>query len=130
LAYPSNHKALPLVCLGKPISGARPENRDGEGECYQVNANVKAVYNDAEKRLVSLKVQGEEVTDPTQYRVCMQGYHSWNSLKNLNLSNDELLESGKTKVVSTSAREVLEEYLRNHQNISRVVEGRLTYPNQ
>jgi hypothetical protein len=60
----------------------------------------------------------------------MQGYHSWNSLKNLNLSNDELLESGKTKVVSTSAREVLEEYLRNHQNISRVVEGRLTYPNQ
>lgn len=27
----------------------RIENRDGEGESYQVNANVKAVYNENEK---------------------------------------------------------------------------------
>ncbi|MBC7294389.1 MAG: 5'-nucleotidase, partial [Thermoleophilia bacterium] len=31
------------------------------------------------------------------------------------------------KVVSTSLRDVLEEYLRNHQNIDAHVEGRLVY---
>jgi len=31
------------------------------------------------------------------------------------------------KVVTTSAKQVLEEYLRSHQNIDRKIEGRLIY---
>ncbi len=27
----------------------RPENRNGEGECYQVSAGIRAVYNDQNK---------------------------------------------------------------------------------
>ena len=47
--------------------------------------------------------------------------------RHLNITDEELRESGKAKVVSTSAQEVLEEYLRNHQNVGRKVEGRLVY---
>jgi len=107
----------------------RPENRNGEGECYQVNSRMRAVFNDETRQLISLRVDDQEVQDQQPYRVCMQGYHSGNSQKNLNITSDELQASGKTKVVSTSSREVLEEYLRNHQNIARTVEGRLTYQN-
>jgi hypothetical protein len=39
----------------------------------------------------------------------------------------EELSAIKAKVVSTSAREVLEEWLRDHQNVGRRVEGRLTF---
>jgi hypothetical protein len=39
------------------------------------------------------------------------------------------LASGRTKVISTSARDVLDEYLRNNQNISADTGGRLIYKN-
>jgi len=39
----------------------RQENRTGEGECYQVNASVKAVYDDKEKALKTLQIYGKKV---------------------------------------------------------------------
>lgn len=105
----------------------RAENRNSEGECYQVNGRVKAVYDDRAHGLVGLTVDGAEVTDDGIYTVCLQGYHSSNSDSYLNISNEELMASGRSRVVSTSAKEVLEEYLRNNQNITRSIEGRLTY---
>lgn len=105
----------------------RPNNRLGEGECYQVNEKVKAVYSDKEKKLVSLEINGTKVENIKFYRLCMQNFHFNNSLSYLNVSNEELLESGKQKVVSTSAQQVLEEWFRNNQNVSRKIEGRMTY---
>ncbi|MCJ7471219.1 MAG: bifunctional metallophosphatase/5'-nucleotidase [Actinobacteria bacterium] len=105
----------------------RNENMDGEGECYQVNEGMEAVYDTVGDSLQSLKVKGEPVDDDKLYTVCVQGYHFNNSADYLGISNEELLEAGKHKVITTSAQEVLEEYLRNNQNISRELEGRLVY---
>ena len=105
----------------------RPENRNSEGECYQVNGRVNAVYDDGKRRLVSLYVDEIPVSDEEFYTLCLQGYHVSNSDAYLNISNEELLQSGRSRVISTSAKEVLEEYLRTHQNIVRKVEGRLIY---
>jgi len=105
----------------------RTENRNSEGECYQVNNKVKAVYSDERHELISLSANGEEVEDTEHYSICMQGYHFNNSKTYLGISQEELLGSGKRKVVSTSAQEVLEEYLRNNQNINSNVERRLVY---
>jgi len=105
----------------------RAENRDGEGECYQVNQKVKAVYDEKSKSLKSLSVDGKDVSNTRFYTICMQSYHFNQSKPYLNISNEELLESGQSKVVATSAQEVFEEYLRNNQNTTRQVEGRLVY---
>jgi 5'-nucleotidase len=105
----------------------RPENRNSEGECYQVNSTVRATYRDKQHKLVSLTINGNHVSNTGLYRICLQGYHANNAASYLNISQKELLESGETKVISTSAKEVLEEYLRNHQNIKRSVEGRFVY---
>ena len=105
----------------------RPDNRNGEGECYQVNSRVRAIYDNVSRQLISLKIDGEEVSNPKPYTISMTSYHFMNSEANLNMTNDELMESGRSRVISTSAQYTLEEYLRNHQNISREVEGRLTY---
>ena len=105
----------------------RKENRNSEGECYQVSTGIEAIYNDLTKKLESLKLKGEPVDDKKQYKICLQDY-SFNSCADyLNITQKELLASGLGKVISTSAQGVLEEYLRNHQNISRKVEGRLVY---
>jgi len=105
----------------------RIQNRDGEGECYQVNAKVKAVYSDKDHQLKSLLIDGRPVSDSKLYKICIQNYHFSNSKTYLNLSQKELLASGKTKVITTSAQEVLEEYFRNNNNSSAKVEGRLEY---
>ena len=105
----------------------RSENRNSEGECYQVNSRVQAIYDDSNHDLNSLKIDGTPVSDEEPYTICLQGFHVSNSDAYLNISNEELLQSGKSRVVSTSAQEVLDEYLRNHQNLTRKIEGRLMY---
>jgi 5'-nucleotidase len=105
----------------------RKENRNSEGECYQVNSAVRAEYDEAEGQLISLTINGNTVEDNGHYTICLQGYHFSNSPTYLNVTNEKLLEAGQHKVITTSAQEVLEEYLRNNQNISRSVEGRLVY---
>ncbi len=105
----------------------RKENRNGEGECYQVNGRVKAVYNDKNGGLVSLTIDGKPVKDEDEYSLCLQSYHVNKAADFLNISQEELMALGKSKVVTTSAQEVLEEFLRTNQNIDKKVEGRLIY---
>jgi 5'-nucleotidase/UDP-sugar diphosphatase len=105
----------------------RKENRNSEGECYQVNAGVNAIYNDTKKTLDSLTIQGNPVSDTQTYSLCIQGYHSNSCLNNLSISPDDLMKSSGAKVITTSAREVLIEYLRTHQNMKQAIEGRLSY---
>jgi len=105
----------------------RPENRNGEGECYQVNSRVKAVYSDKKHCLETLMVNSQPVEDNLFYTICMQNFHFNNSQNYLNISREELLASGKTKVVTTSAQQVLEEYFRTHPNSSSQIEGRLVW---
>jgi 5'-nucleotidase len=107
----------------------RIENRDGEGECYQVNKGVEAIYNDRTKKLESLKIGGKLVDDNGKYTLAIQGYHVKNSADYLNVTNEELTQLGEPKVVTTSAQEVIEEYLRSHQNLTSQIEGRLDYKN-
>ena len=105
----------------------RPDNRLGEGECYQVNHGVEAIYCNADRALVSLRLRGELVADDGQYTIAAQGFHVKNSAQNLGLTHDELIALAGSLVISTSARDVLEEYLRSHQNLNGAVEGRLQY---
>ncbi len=108
----------------------RLENRDGEGECYQVNKGVKAVYNDQKGELEELEINGHPVENTEFYTLCLQGYHFSNSADYLGVPQKELIESGEYKTVATSAQQVLEEYLRTHQNADCQVEGRLVYKNE
>jgi len=105
----------------------RKENRDGEGECYQVNSKVKAVYNEKKDKLESLHVNEEEVDENILYSICMQGYHEANCADYLNITHDELVKEKCPKIVTTSLQKVLEEYLRNHQNLKPQTTGRLIY---
>ncbi|MBD2386904.1 bifunctional metallophosphatase/5'-nucleotidase [Cylindrospermum sp. FACHB-282] len=104
------------------------ENRiPGEGNCFQVNQGVKAVYSDAEGKLESLSINGNPVQADNQYTICLQEYHYKNSVLTLNIATEELTKLGSAKVVTTSAQNVLEEYCSSNQNLNSYIEGRLTY---
>jgi 5'-nucleotidase / UDP-sugar diphosphatase len=105
----------------------KPENRNGEGECYQVNGTVKATYSNSERVLIELLINGQPVDPRNKYKICITGYHLKGSEAYLNLSETALQENDSFAVVSTSMSEVLQEWLHNNQNAYRKVEGRLTY---
>ncbi len=105
----------------------RAENRNGEGECYQVNSRVKAVYDDAKQKLVSLKIDNTEVSQDRLYTISLQGYHVRNSAANLNISLEQLTREGKPKMIAMSAQDVLLEHIRDNQNVKKQVEGRIVY---
>ena len=105
----------------------RPGNRDGEGECYQVNSNIKAIYNDKTGVLESLKVAGEKFGDKSVYSLVIQGYHFNSCQDYLGVSEAELIKVDGSKVITTSAQTMLLEYLKSHQNLEAKIEGRLMY---
>jgi len=105
----------------------RPENRDCEGECYQVNAGVRARYSNGARSLVSLEVGGAPVEDEASYTLILQGYHAKNVKPYLDLDPDELTAVAPSRVAATSAQTVLKEWLMTHQNVDRRIEGRLVY---
>ena len=129
--FPYNESLFRYMVTGEQLrrmfeSFMRKDNRNGEGECYQVNSRVKACYDERMGRLSSLSMDGCEVQDEQRFMVCLQSYHAKNSKRYLDVSGEEL-HALKAKVVATGAREVLEEWLRNNQNCGREVEGRLRY---
>lgn len=122
--FPYNDSLVSFSITGKQLKNIfthimRPENRNGEGECYQVNSGVKAVYSN---HLESLTINSKIVVDSANYSVCLQGYHFNNAAIYLDLPAPIT-----SRVVSTSAQDVLIEYLRNHQNLISEVEGRIIY---
>lgn len=105
----------------------RKGNRNSEGECFQVNKTVKAVFDENQDKLISLKVNGVEVADEQTFKIGIQSYHYNNCQKNLCMSEEELSMIARPKVMASSMQAVLDEYLRHHQNIIAEVEGRLVY---
>jgi 5'-nucleotidase len=105
----------------------RKENRNGEGECYQVNHGVQAVYDEVFERLVSLDIGDSPVDMDRTFQIGLQSYHSLNCEENLGLTMEELTQFNPPKVIATSMQTVIDEYLREHQAIKRSVEGRLVY---
>lgn len=129
--FPYNEPLLRYTVTGAQLrrmfaSFMHKENRNGEGECYQVNGKVRACYEEDTMRLRSLRIDEQEVRDDQRFQVCLQAYHAKNSKRYLDVSDEEL-RAIKAKMVATGAREVLEEWLRNNQNVGREVEGRLRY---
>lgn len=131
-AYPFEDALLKFAVRGAHLKRIfqhimRPENRCGSGECFQVSRGVRAVYRDAARTLESLTIRGEPVADDQQYTLCLQEYHVKSSERLLGLGNDALEELMPARLVATSARDVIEEHLRYHQNVRSAVEGRLLY---
>ena len=78
-----------------------------------------------EQTFRTLTLDGEAMYADRLYTVAMQKYH-YNNLKPfLNITLEEVEKNGKIRVLFTSARDVVEEYLMVNQHLSRQVEGRL-----
>ena len=104
----------------------RDEAFQGEHtEFYQFSHGTHIVWSRSEQTFRTLRLDGEALYDERLYTVAVQKYH-YNNLKPfLDITLEEVEKNGKIRVLSTSARDVVEEYLTVNQHLSREVEGRL-----
>ena len=104
----------------------REEAFQGEHtEFYQFSHGMRIVWSRSAQAFRELTLDGEELHAERLYSIAMQKYH-YNNLKPfLDITLEEAEENGKTRVLSTSARDVVEEYMTVNQHLGRMVEGRL-----
>jgi 5'-nucleotidase len=105
----------------------RPETRAGASYFFQVNRGVQAVYNDTRRDLETLTIRGQPVRAAAHYTICLQQYHYEDTPKHFGVPAAIFTEVEPVQVVATSMRDVLEEYLGSHQNLTSAVEGRLIF---
>ena len=72
---------------------------------------VQVICSVSEKRVKEVLFEGEPVADARLFKVGMQGFHFKNMKDFFGVSEDEAVENGPYKVLSTSAMDVLDEYL-------------------
>lgn len=95
-------------------------------EFYQLSRGMKVTYDRSNHELLEMSFEGEPIQDDRYYTVGMQKFHLINMEENLAVSLEEVSANRKPRVVATSCREILDEYLSTHQHLDREIDGRLT----
>ena len=86
---------------------------------------MRVTYNRTTREIEKLNFKGKPIDEQAVYTVGVQAYHYTNLKPFLDITLEEAEENGKTSVLSTSARDVVEEYITVNQHLAREVEGRL-----
>jgi 5'-nucleotidase len=94
-------------------------------EFYQLSEGMQVVYDRKSHSFREFSLDGQPIVDDRIYRVGMQHYHFINMESFFSLPISQAAENGAPRVIATSCRDVLEEYLSCHQNLDRTVCGRL-----
>ncbi|MBQ5312727.1 MAG: 5'-nucleotidase C-terminal domain-containing protein, partial [Oscillospiraceae bacterium] len=95
-------------------------------EFYQLSKRVKIVYDIPNSKILEFKFDDEDLDDDRLLRIGLQTFHLNNFTEFFNVPIAEVDAIKKPTVVTTSTRDVLEEYLATHQHLDREIDGRLT----
>jgi 5'-nucleotidase len=93
----------------------------------QISKGARLVFAEDKQKVVSFKLNDVAINGETEYTVCLTGYFFANSEKLLGIRKENIEEAGNVEVVSTSIRDLIEEYFRSHQNLDSKVEGRIVF---
>ena len=95
-------------------------------EFYQLSKGLKVVYDRQKKQLLEFSFNGIPITDSRPFKIGLEKYHFVNFEEFLGIPLAEVEANRKITVVSTSEKDVIEEYLTTHQHLDRETDGRLT----
>ena len=91
-------------------------------EFYQFSDGMHVVYDKKNHKFKEFTLDGIDINDEEIYIIGLQKYHYINIKDCLDITVEELDNNGKSKIIATSCRDVVEEYLSNNQHLDEVVE--------
>ena len=86
---------------------------------------MRVVYDRANHEFNEFSLHNEPIEDEKIYKIGLQYFFYLNMKEIFSISHEEIAQNGKTRRVTTSCREVLDEYLSCHQNPNYDISGRL-----
>ena len=98
-------------------------------EFYQFSAGMRVVYDRNTQTFLDFSFRGLPVDDNKIYTIGLQHFHYSSFEEFFSVPLEEVVKNGKPKIIATSTRTVLDEYLSVHQNLDRKVSGRLVILN-
>ena len=105
----------------------RDETFEGEHtEFYQLSEGLYIEYSKKNHKFIKFKLNNNEIDNKATYTIGLQHYHYTNIDIGFNIDIKEL---GKSKMIATSCRDIIEEYLKEHQHQDREGNTRLIIKN-
>jgi 5'-nucleotidase len=95
----------------------RDEADLGTTEYYQFSEGFLAVYEKETKQILDMRLDDRTVSDDEYYTVGLQKFHYLNLEDFLNVTQDEVNAIQKPRILSTSALDIIEEYLSSHHKL-------------
>jgi 5'-nucleotidase len=96
-------------------------------EFYQFSEGLRVVYDRSTHKMREFSLRGEPIDPQHLYSVGLQMYHFLNTEIGFGVKHADLESAnGKARMLATSCRDVIDEYLSAHQNLNRVAGDRLT----
>ena len=86
-------------------------------EFYQLSDGLYLEYSRTLKKILKFTYNGRRILDKDMYRVGLQKYHYINIKDCLGIDLAEIEKNGKPRILATSCRDVLEEYLSVNQHL-------------
>ena len=86
-------------------------------EFYQFSEGMQVVYSREKHEFITFSLGGVPVENNRVYTVGLQRYHYKNTQIGFGMSLDELTTLRKARILATSCREILDEYLSSHQRV-------------
>ena len=130
-AFPYDDEVYMLTITGKLLKKMlrymlRDEVWEGAHcEFYQLSEGLQVVYSKEKHDFITITLNGAPIEDGRKYTVGLQRFHYINTDIGFGVSMDEVSEICKARIVTTSCREVLDEYLSTHQRIDQKAGDRL-----
>ena len=97
----------------------------GRGEFFQFSEGMRVVYSKETHQFKEFSLYGEEIGDEKVYKIGLQHYFYLNFKDFFSISHEEIAQNKKPRMVATSDRDILDEYLSCHQNLDHHINGRL-----
>ena len=94
-------------------------------EFYQISEGLYVKVRTSTGEIVEAKLDGEDIDPGRKYTVGLQNFHYKNLKDFFDLTPEEVEAVKKPRMVATSVREILDEYLSAHQLLNQEVEDRL-----
>ena len=94
-------------------------------EFFQFSEGMRVVYDVTSRKLKEFSLHGKQIEDTEIYNIGLQYYFYLNLEAFFSISQEEVAQNGKPRMIATSERDVLDEYLSCYQNLDHHTGGRL-----
>lgn len=130
--YPYDDSCHMITVTGEQLKNMmlyvmRDNNLSGHSEFYQVSDSLHMEYDCKSHSFLRFDIFGKPYEPDHLYKVTIQKYHFMNLEEFFNISREEVEKNAPVRVVSTSCRDILEEYMENTQRLASHVGGRIVF---